>query len=137
MLPFGFPELLAEEPLVHLQGFVGQRRHRIEHTGDQRGIPALGGERAQMRHVRVRAFAGDLHEPILLEPMGRISSSTTFAGRTSPQDANGFGDPMAEVGLNLIGPKAIRTIPDLLRYEPKFSLDLIVDVAFPNRRVQQ
>jgi hypothetical protein len=67
----------------------------------------------------------------VLEPMGRISSSTTFAGRTSPQDANGFGDPMAEVGLNLIGPKAIRTIPDLLRYEPKFSLDLIVDVAFP------
>ncbi len=54
-----------------------------------------------------------------------------FAGRTSPQDANGFGDPMAEVGLNLIGPKAIRTIPDLLRYEPKFSLDVIVDVAFP------
>jgi hypothetical protein len=65
------------------------------------------------------------------EPMGRISSSTTVAGRSSPQDANGFGDPLAEVGLNLIGPKAIRTIPDLLRYEPKFSLDVIVDVAFP------
>jgi hypothetical protein len=67
----------------------------------------------------------------LMEPMGQISSSTTFAGRASPQDANGFGDPMAEVGLNLIGPKALRTIPDLLRYEPKFSLDVIVDVAFP------
>jgi hypothetical protein len=67
----------------------------------------------------------------VLEPVGRISSSTTFAGRTSPQDANGFGDPMVEAGLNLIGPKAMRTIPDLLRYEPKLSLDLIVDVAFP------
>jgi hypothetical protein len=67
----------------------------------------------------------------VLEPMGRISSSTTFAGQTSPQDANGFGDPMVEVGLNLIGPKALRTIPDLLRYEPKLSLDVIVDVAFP------
>lgn len=67
----------------------------------------------------------------VLEPMGRISSDSTVAGRTSPQDANGFGDPMAEVGLNLIGPKAMRTIPDLLRYEPKLSLDVIVDVAFP------
>jgi hypothetical protein len=38
---------------------------------------------------------------------------------------------MIEAGINLIGPKAIRNIPDLLRYEPKFSLDLIVDVAFP------
>ena len=38
---------------------------------------------------------------------------------------------MAEMGINLIGPPAIRTIPDLLRYEPKFSLDVIVDVAFP------
>ncbi|MCU0788886.1 MAG: transporter, partial [Verrucomicrobia bacterium] len=41
------------------------------------------------------------------------------------------GDPMLEVGYNLIGPKAIMNIPDMLRYEPKFSLDLIVDVYFP------
>ncbi len=38
---------------------------------------------------------------------------------------------MLEVGYNLIGPKAIRNIPDLLRYEPKFSLNVIVDLAFP------
>jgi len=25
----------------------------------------------------------------------------------------------------------MKTIPDLLRYEPKLSLDLIVDLAFP------
>ena len=68
---------------------------------------------------------------MVLEPMGRISSDTTFAGHTSPENANGFGDPMAEVGINLIGPKAIRTIPDMLRYEPKLSLDVIVDLAFP------
>jgi hypothetical protein len=63
----------------------------------------------------------------LLEPVGRISGD--FAGLS--QSARGFGDPMLEVGYNLIGPKAIMNIPDLLRYEPKFSLDLIVDVAFP------
>jgi len=67
----------------------------------------------------------------LLEPMGRISGEVTVAGRTIQQNADGFGDPMMEVGYNLIGPKAIKNIPDLLRYEPKFSLDVIVDLAFP------
>jgi hypothetical protein len=67
----------------------------------------------------------------ILEPMGRISGEATVFGRTYDQDATGFGDPMIEAGINLIGPKAMRTIPDLLRYEPKLSLDLIVDLAFP------
>ncbi len=67
----------------------------------------------------------------LLQPMGRISGETTVAAITSNQAATGFGDPMIEAGINLIGPEAIRNIPDLLRYEPGFSLDLIVDLAFP------
>ena len=33
--------------------------------------------------------------------------------------------------LGLLGPKAIRNIPDLLRYEPGFSIDLLFDLAFP------
>ncbi|HOW64399.1 MAG TPA: transporter [Verrucomicrobiota bacterium] len=67
----------------------------------------------------------------VLEPMGRISGETTVAGMSYDQDATGFGDPMIEAGINLIGPKAMRSIPDLLRYEPKLSLDLIFDIAFP------
>jgi hypothetical protein len=67
----------------------------------------------------------------VLEPMGRISGTASVGGLNYNQDANGFGDPTVEAGLNLIGPKALRTIPDLLRYEPKFSLDVIVDLAFP------
>jgi hypothetical protein len=67
----------------------------------------------------------------VLQPMGRISGETTIAGQSYNQSATGFGDPMLEVGYNLIGPKAIMNIPDMLRYEPKFSLDLIVDVYFP------
>ncbi|MHC1767721.1 MAG: transporter [Verrucomicrobiia bacterium] len=67
----------------------------------------------------------------VLEPMGRISGETTVAGRSYNQTATGFGDPMFEAGINLVGPKAMKTIPDLLRYEPKFSLDVIMDVAFP------
>ena len=67
----------------------------------------------------------------LLEPMGRISSTTTFEGHSSNQDTRGFGDPMIEVGYNLIGPKAIKSIPDILRYEPKFSLNAVMDLYFP------
>jgi hypothetical protein len=67
----------------------------------------------------------------VLEPMGRISGNTSVGGLNYNQEANGFGDPMLEAGINLIGPKALRTIPDLLRYEPKFSLNVIVDLAFP------
>jgi len=67
----------------------------------------------------------------ILEPMGRISSEVTAGALTTQQNANGFGDPMIELGYNLIGPKAIMNIPDLLRYEPKFSLDVIMDLAFP------
>jgi hypothetical protein len=67
----------------------------------------------------------------ILQPVGRISGEANVAGRTSNQDATGFGDPILEVGLNVVGPKAIKNIPDLLRYEPKLSIDLIVDIAFP------
>lgn len=67
----------------------------------------------------------------VLEPMGRISGEANIDGHVASQDATGFGDPMIEAGINLIGPKAMKTIPDLLRYEPKLSLNVIVDLAFP------
>jgi hypothetical protein len=66
-----------------------------------------------------------------LAPMGRISGSATVAGRTATQSTNGFGDPMLEFDLNLIGPKAQRNIPDLLRYEAGFSVDVLADLAVP------
>lgn len=67
----------------------------------------------------------------VLEPMGRISGNAIVDGNAVSQDAKGFGDPMIEAGINLIGPKALKGIPDLLRYEPKFSLNVILDLAFP------
>ena len=63
----------------------------------------------------------------ILVPMGRIEGEF-LAGRAS---SSGFGDPMVEFNMNLIGPAPIMNLPDMLRYEPGFSLDLIVDVAIP------
>ena len=67
----------------------------------------------------------------VLLPMGRISGEATVGAVDFNQSANGFGDPIIEFNINLIGPKPIRTIPDLLRYEPGFSLDLLVDLVLP------
>ncbi len=67
----------------------------------------------------------------ILLPMGRISGEVTAAGRTFNQSTNGFGDPMLEFNINVLGPPAQKNIPDALRYEPGFSVDLLADLALP------
>jgi len=67
----------------------------------------------------------------IILPMGRISGDVTAAGRTVSQSASGFGDPMLEFDLNVIGPPAQKNLVDVLRYEPKFSVDLLADLALP------
>jgi hypothetical protein len=67
----------------------------------------------------------------ILVPMGRVSGDVTVAGRTFNQSASGFGDPMLEFDINLIGPKAQKNIPDAMRYEPGFSVDVLADLALP------
>jgi hypothetical protein len=67
----------------------------------------------------------------ILLPMGHISGEVTTAGRTFNQSANGFGDPMLEFDINILGPRAQKNLVDVLRYEPGFSVDLLADLAFP------
>src|SRR4029079_4856926 len=40
-------------------------------------------------------------------------------------------DQMLELDINFLGPKAQRNIPDVLRYEPGFSIDVLADLALP------
>ncbi len=67
----------------------------------------------------------------VIMPMGRVSGDVTVAGRTVNQSAEGFGDPMLEFDINLFGPPAQVSIPDAMRYEPGFSVDLLADLALP------
>jgi hypothetical protein len=67
----------------------------------------------------------------VIVPMGRISGEASLDGRDFSATSRGFGDPMVQFSMNLIGPKAIMNIPDVLRYEPKFSVDLMGSLAFP------
>jgi hypothetical protein len=64
-------------------------------------------------------------------PMGRISGDVVVGGKTVNQQTSGFGDPMLEFDINLIGPRSQKNIPDAMRYEPGFSLDLLTDLALP------
>jgi hypothetical protein len=38
---------------------------------------------------------------------------------------------MLEFSINLLGPPAQKNLPDVLRYEPGFSVDLLADLALP------
>jgi hypothetical protein len=67
----------------------------------------------------------------VIVPMGRISGDVIVSGLDVSQTARGFGDPMLQLGVNVIGPKAIQNIPDMLRYKPGFSLDIIASLAIP------
>jgi hypothetical protein len=67
----------------------------------------------------------------ILLPMGHISGEVTAAGKSFNQSSNGFGDPMLEFDINILGPRAQKNIPDVLRYEPGFSVDLLADLAVP------
>ncbi len=63
--------------------------------------------------------------------MGRVSGEASIFGNTYSQSTNGFGDPTLEFVIGLIGPPPIKNIPDSMRYEPGFSLDLLVDLIVP------
>jgi len=67
----------------------------------------------------------------IIVPMGRISGDVMMAGRIVNQSANGFGDPTLEFDINLLGPPAQKNIPDVMRYEPGFSVDLLGDLMLP------
>jgi len=51
----------------------------------------------------------------VIVPMGRISSDVTVVGHTTSQSVRGYGDPMLEFDINIIGPKRRqKSIPDAL-----------------------
>jgi hypothetical protein len=67
----------------------------------------------------------------VLLPMGRLSGDVKAGPLMTSQSARGYGDPTLEFDINLFGPPVQRNIPDVMRYEPGFSLDLIADLAVP------
>ncbi len=67
----------------------------------------------------------------VLWPVGELQADTTAGMITTSDSARGFGDPIFQFDVNLIGAPAMRGIPDLLRYEPKFTMDFVASLAIP------
>ena len=67
----------------------------------------------------------------VIMPMGRLTSDVSINGLDFSNTARGFGDPMLMLSVNLIGAKPQMNIPDALRYQPKFSLDVLASLAVP------
>ena len=88
---------------------------------------SLSADIAIAGFAKIMPFGNKAGMLAVLVPMGRIEGNFLAGGESS----SGFGDPMIEFNMNLIGPPPIMNLPDLLRYEPGFSLDLVVDLVFP------
>ena len=101
------------------------KAHTVTSGGKVDGLMALAGFARFFPLFDRSAMAA------VILPMGRISGEVTAAGRTFNQSTNGFGDPMLEFDINLFGPRAQKNIPDMLRYEPGLSIDLLADLAVP------
>ena len=67
----------------------------------------------------------------LTVPMGRINGDVSLNGLDYTSSSRGFGDPMIQFDMNIIGPKAMMNIPDMIRYKPGFSVDVMASIAAP------
>ena len=85
---------------------------------------------ALVGYSRSFSFFGRTALGSLLVPVGDLNGGVS--GLFSAQDsARGFGDPMLQLDLNLFGAPAMRRMPELLRYEPGFTVDLVLDLGIP------
>ncbi len=85
---------------------------------------------ALVGYSRSFALFGQTAIATLLLPVGELQGETTGPLATS-DSARGFGDPVLQLDFNLIGAPAMRNMPDLLRYEPDFTLDFVVTLGVP------
>lgn len=64
-------------------------------------------------------------------PGGSVEGEFSAGPFGTHQSASGFGDPMLQLDVNLIGAPAMMNLADLVRYEPKFTLDILTSLVFP------
>jgi hypothetical protein len=67
----------------------------------------------------------------ILFPVGNLEGETAGTPLSQEESASGYGDPTLQLDYNLIGAPAMNDLPSLLRYEPRFTLDLLASVALP------
>jgi hypothetical protein len=66
----------------------------------------------------------------VLLPVGELEGSAT-GGAAFKSSARGIGDPVFQLDVNLIGAPAMKNIPQLMNYEPKFTVDIVGTLGVP------
>ncbi len=67
----------------------------------------------------------------IVVPVGDLGGEVGGFLFSLKDSARGFGDPILQLDVNLIGAPAMKNVPDLLRYEPDFTVDLVFTLAIP------
>jgi hypothetical protein len=67
----------------------------------------------------------------ILVPVGEVSGEVGGLLFSLDDSTTGFGDPVLQFDLNLVGAPAMKTMPELLRYEPDFTVDLVLTLGIP------
>jgi hypothetical protein len=67
----------------------------------------------------------------VLLPVGNLEGSLSGVPIDQGESASGYGDPMLQLDVNLVGAPAMTDLASLMRYEPKFTLDLLASLALP------
>lgn len=81
-------------------------------------------------HKSLPLFGRSSTASILL-PVGNLEGSVSGVPITQDEAASGYGDPMVQLNVNLVGAPAMTDLASLMRYEPTFTLDFLASVALP------
>ena len=67
----------------------------------------------------------------LLLPVGNLEGTVSGVPISQAESASGYGDPMLQLDVNLVGAPAMTDLATLMRYEPTFTLDILASLALP------
>ena len=87
MFAFGLFKKLAEKAFMHPQRLVDEYRGRVEDSGNQRGVPTLRTEGAQMSRIGSGTLLGDLHQAVLVNPSRPLNWNVNLTDKYQPFDA--------------------------------------------------
>jgi hypothetical protein len=86
---------------------------------------------ALVGYSRTLDFFGRSSLASALLPVGNLQGEVSGLPLDQQQSASGFGDLTLQFDVNLFGAPAMKDLQSLLRYEPKFTIDVLGSVTLP------
>jgi outer membrane putative beta-barrel porin/alpha-amylase len=99
--------------------------HTVNPTASIDGMIALAGVH------KVLPVYGRSSTLSLFLPVGHLQAQVTGIPTAPASSTLGFGDPMVQYTVNLAGGPALKTLAEMARYEPRYTIDLLGAIAIP------